>query len=327
MRYPWLEQNWRQLAAYLSQRRLPQALMIHGQRGLGKLHLGENFAQAMLCEQPDSDLSGCGHCHGCRLFKAKTHPDYIFIEPEEDGKAIGIDSIRRIMAKLALKPQYPLQRCVLINSADALNNAAANAFLKCLEEPTERTTIVLITARNAKLPATIRSRCQRMAVTRPDTAISLDWLRQQHIQQAKRLLQMARGAPLLAKQYAERDLLAEHDTYFNEWLLLARGRANVIQIAEKWHKQGQTVAMADVFTWIWHWSSAIIKHRYQPDFDIEPNEALQELSNKLDLKQLYRFYDLLLLSMQTSDTSLNKQLMIEQILIEWSKLNRHRHYG
>lgn len=323
MLYPWLENNWRQLAAYLSQRRLPQALLIHGQRGVGKLHLAESFAQAMLCEQLNSEFSACGICHGCRLFKAQTHPDYIFIEPEYYGKAIGIDSIRRLITKLALKPQYPLQRCVVINSADSLNDAAANAFLKSLEEPTERTTIVLITEKTAKLPATIRSRCQLMAVTRPDSAMALDWLGQQHRNQGKRLLRMAHGAPLLAKKYAERDVLSAHDAYFNEWLLLSRGRASVTQIAEKWYKQEQSVAMNDVLTWMWHWSSTIIKYCYQPDCDIEPDDALQELSNRLDLKQLYQFYDLLLVSMQTLDTPLNKQLMIEQILIEWSRLNRY----
>ena len=60
-----------------------------------------------------------------------------------------------------------------------MNNAAANAFLKCLEEPTERTVILLITDKPARLPATIVSRCQKLAVAKPDKDIVAAWLNQQ----------------------------------------------------------------------------------------------------------------------------------------------------
>ena len=131
--YPWLERNWQQLQAYIRQQRIPQALLINGGAGMGRLQLVELYAQTLLCQSPNDAYLPCGDCQSCRLFAAQTHPDYIFIEPEEAGKAIGIDCIRQLIARLGLKPQFQSQRVVVINSADSLNNAASNAFLKCLE--------------------------------------------------------------------------------------------------------------------------------------------------------------------------------------------------
>ncbi|WP_235185868.1 DNA polymerase III subunit delta' [Methylomarinum vadi] len=319
--YPWLQDNWRHLTAYIAQQRIPQALLIQAGPGLGMLHLAESYAQALLCERPTEEYFACGGCHGCRLFAAGTHPDYLFIEPEESGKAIGIDSIRQLINKLALKPQYPMHRCIVINSADSLNNAAANAFLKCLEEPTERTSIVLLAENPAKLPATIRSRCQLMTIAPPDTVVTLDWLKQYRIDADADLLRMAQGAPLRAKDYAERNLLAVHETYLNDWLKLARGQGNAVQLAERWQKQ-EAVSLSEVLSWMAQWLVIIVKCAYRADCDIGQHSALQELSKRLDLLQVYRFYDVLLSSIQKLDTQLNKQLMIEYILIEWSRLNK-----
>ncbi|WP_349431480.1 DNA polymerase III subunit delta' [Methylomarinum sp. Ch1-1] len=318
--YPWLKDNWRQLDAYIRRQRIPQALLINAAKGMGKLQLAEAYARALLCEARNEAGFCCGSCHSCRLFDAQTHPDYLFIEPEEVGKGIGIDRIRQLIAQLALKPQFQSQRIVVINSADSLNNAAANAFLKCLEEPTERTSIVLLVEKMTKLPATIRSRCQIMTIAQPDNAVALEWLRQQQVQSGDSLLKMAQGAPLLAKRYGEENLLALHQQYFNDWLKVAQGRANVVHLAEQWHKQ-EAVALSIVLCWVMQWLVAIVKLAHRVDFDIEHKNVLQELLKKLDLKKVYRFYDMLLSSISKLDTQLNKQLMIEEILIEWSRLN------
>ena len=127
---PWLQANWDHLNRYIQQNRIPQALLISGHRGLGKLHLASQFAYSLMCTQPQADGLSCGHCASCLLLEAETHPDFINIRPEEQGKTISIDQIRRLITQLTLKPQFEAYRVVIINPAEQMTRSAANAFLK-----------------------------------------------------------------------------------------------------------------------------------------------------------------------------------------------------
>ena len=126
--YPWHQPSWQHLAAYVKQERIPQALLINGVAGLGKQQLALYFAQYLICLDRQENTF-CGHCASCKLFLANTHPDYIQIQPEEPGKAIGVDAIRQLITKLALKPQYSGYRVVIITPAEQMNLNSANAFL------------------------------------------------------------------------------------------------------------------------------------------------------------------------------------------------------
>lgn len=322
---PWLHNNWRHLCDYRTQSRIPQALLITGNKGLGKRQLADQFAYSLLCATPDSHGYSCGHCDSCVLIKAETHPDLIRIEPAEPGKAIGIDSIRTVIADTQLKPQYDAYRVVLIDPADQLNKPAANAFLKCLEEPGERTVIILITEKPASLPATIISRCQKLAVETPARDTILAWLKQQKFDINPDVISvMTRNSPLLLKQYADEQYMALRNVCFNEWLAVAKKQANAVNIAENWIKLPQ----AELLLWLSSWIIDLIKCFYstKPDNFYNPDliSLLQELTGQLDLKGLYKLYDLLLASRQRLDTQINKQLMFEEILIRWSNLNRSK---
>ena len=157
--YPWLQSYSNRLLDYIRQNKIPQALLLTGNNGLGKRKLAEYYASILLCENLGDNLEACGECQSCKLIASATHPDFLMIEPEEPGKAIGINVIRGLITRLSLKPQFNGQRIIIIDAADHLNNAAANAFLKCLEEPNERTSFVLIAEKPSLLPITIRSRC------------------------------------------------------------------------------------------------------------------------------------------------------------------------
>ncbi len=325
--YPWQQGNWRQLQAYIQQQRVPQALLFSGLAGQGKRQLSERYAQSLLCQAPLADASACGTCVGCHLFAAQTHPDFLLIEPDEAGKVIGIDKIRQLIVKLALKPQYDAAyRVVIIQPADSMNTASANAFLKCLEEPTERTCLLLISEQPGRLPATIRSRCQKIDCATPAKPLAMTWLQQQGVgDSAELLLNLAQGAPLLAKRYAEQNMLALRQQYFQGWLQLADGKGNLLALAEQWQKQ-DSVDLAAVLQWMASWVSDIVKCASHADAKLMANpdmkNALQALAERLELKRLYRFYDNVLLTKSQLNTQLNKQLMIEQLLISWSQLNR-----
>lgn len=324
--YPWQQPAWQTLQAYLAQGRIPQALLVSGPAGIGRRHLLDYYARALLCETPAGDASACGRCHACLLVAAGTHPDYLSVEPDEPGKAIGIDKIRHLIAKLALKPQYDrTYRMVILSPAELLNTASANAFLKCLEEPTERTCLLLLTEQPGRLPATIRSRCQKLYCPLPPKALALEWLAGQGIlTDAEPILELARGAPLLAGEYAQRNIAEYRQRYFQDWLAIVRGQGNPLAVAEQWQK-GEPVELAVALTWMAQWVADIIRcaHVAEPADAADPDmkNALQALSKRLELQGLYRFYDALLLAKSQLATQMNRQLLVEQLLIRWSQLN------
>lgn len=322
--YPWLQPHWRQLSAYAEQQRIPQALIFSGIPGLGKEALAIAFAHSLLCLRPHQG-SACGFCHACQLLEVGNHPDLLFLQPEEIGKQIGIDAVRRLVTKLALKPQYERQRMVIIQPADAMNTAAANAFLKCLEEPTERTSFVLLTTHANRLPATIRSRCQHLHFLPPEPALAAKWLSQQGVKQTPELmLAMAQGSPVLALEYARQGMETQRMQVFNDWLSVVQNPAQVVEVAEQWQKQTQ-VSLEVLMTWIASWLSDVIKlshsaeqtHLQNPDLQAR----LQTLLKQLKPNVVYAHYDHLNTSRQQLQTTLNKQLLLEKLLMEWSRIN------
>lgn len=322
--YLWQQTLWQHLSGYLALQRIPQALLITGAAGVGKRQLAEVFTRAVMCHTPLSDYSACGVCQSCTLLAAQTHPDWLMIEPDEPGKAIGIDKIRQLIVKLALKPQFEAQRVVLINPADQLNNAAANAFLKCLEEPTTRTCLILVTEKPSRLPATIRSRCQTLNCALPEPSLAKQWLDQQGVQNSDVLLSLAQGSPLIAKSYADNNLLTVRQHYFNDWLQVAEAKKNLLQLAEQWQKS-EALELNVLLVWLQGWVMDMIKLAHQADdrqlHNPDMKKTLQALVKKLELKALYAFYDSLLIAYSQLSTPINKQLLLEQLLIRWSQLN------
>lgn len=325
---PWHRQHWEHLRSYIAQQRIPQALLITGNKGLGKQQLANRFAEALLCAAPQNDSTACGHCTSCVLINAETHPDFIQLQPEEPGKGITIGQVRSLITRLTLKPQFESHRVVIINPADKMNNAATNAFLKCLEEPTERTLLILISEKPARLPATIISRCQKLPVAAPDKESVIDWLAktlQCNAETHKTLrnnVALAQGAPLLALDYANDETLTLRNECFNAWVALAKRLKSPVVIAEDWQK----LPASPLMFWMTSWVIDLIKCFYHPTvanlYNPDLNKQLQEMSQQLELKGLYKLYDLLLISRQRLDTQINKQLLFEEILIHWYELNR-----
>jgi DNA polymerase-3 subunit delta' len=319
--FPWHRSQWQILRQYFDQQRIPHALLIQGGKGLGKQHLAYAFAKALVC--PHRLLTGhsCGTCSSCKLVDANTHPDLITLKPKEEGKDIGIDLIRELMITLRLKPQFEMSRVVIIQAADRLNTAAANAFLKCLEEPNERTCLILLADKPSKLPATILSRCQTILVQKPTKTEAYTWLNTQEItKNCETLLTLAQGAPLLAQSYFKMEVLTLRKSCFDDWIALSNAQENPIQIAERWAKH----PMMTVMNWLISWVVDLIKCRHQmqkielynPDFQ----DYFYKLSPQLTVKNLFTYYEYLLQHRQNQGTQVNVQLMFEELFILWSQL-------
>ncbi|MEM7168233.1 MAG: DNA polymerase III subunit delta' [Planctomycetota bacterium] len=141
----------------IAAQRLSHAYLLVGPTGIGKRRFADQLTEALLCRHGPSE--SCGACASCLQLASGNHPSLTLIAPEP-GKGIDIDTIRSVIDTLSLRSREG--RVVLIDDADRMNVAAANAVLKVLEEPPPGIVFLLITGRGAHLLPTIHSRCQRV---------------------------------------------------------------------------------------------------------------------------------------------------------------------
>jgi DNA polymerase-3 subunit delta' len=234
--YPWLAPAAAQLAAAHAADRLPAALLIHEAPGTGARQLATLFAQLRFCREP---AAPCGRCSHCRRAAQGEHPDFILIGPDEESKLgqISVNQARDIAQQLSLSSYEGRGTVLVIQPADALNRNAANALLKTLEEPRGDAHLVLITTMPSLLPATIRSRCQKLSVAAPDRSTALAWLASQkpeHRASWPAVLDVLGIAPLEALAADVPRLLGIRQDI--ERLLddARQGRVDVIRVAQGW---------------------------------------------------------------------------------------------
>ena len=142
------------LSSMIINHRIPHAILIDGEEGLGKKTLANYIAKACLCANENSP---CGECKTCHLVEVGSHPDFQIIKP--DGSQIKVDQVRELRVEAFLTPMAAEGRVFIIEAAHTMNEAAQNALLKVLEEPPKGVTFILLTKSAKLLLETIRSRC------------------------------------------------------------------------------------------------------------------------------------------------------------------------
>jgi DNA polymerase-3 subunit delta' len=144
----------------LAQNRVGHSYLFSGIDAAGKKTLALEFAKVVNCEKADEINDSCGKCPACLKISRNNHPDIFFIEAE--GQFIRISAIREIQEQMTFKPMEGRRRVFVIDNADKMNDQAANALLKTLEEPSPANILILVTAKPYTLPSTIISRCRHM---------------------------------------------------------------------------------------------------------------------------------------------------------------------
>jgi DNA polymerase III subunit delta' len=171
---PWLAAHTAALTSAREQRRVPHALLIHEAPGTGGEWLAAFATALVLCREGNG--APCGACAACRRVAASSHPDVMWLRPQEDSRQIRIEQVRELASELALTSHGGGYKVGIIAPADAMNRFAANALLKTLEEPPARTLLVLVASEPSRLPPTVLSRCQRLRIRAPARAESVAWL-------------------------------------------------------------------------------------------------------------------------------------------------------
>ncbi|MDS4027679.1 MAG: DNA polymerase III subunit delta' [Candidatus Contendobacter sp.] len=256
-RLPWHRDLWWRLQQRRVAGRLPHALLLAGPAGLGKGLFARRLARAGLCDHPDTEGEACGQCRSCRLFRAGSHPDYNVVQPAEDGKVIKVDQIRELCAFLGYTTQYGGYKIALLEPADRLNVHAANCLLKTLEEPPGNCLLLLVTAQPARLPATVRSRCQKLGFEPPAPAVAIPWLAARVADglEPAVLLDIAGGAPLAALAQADGERWRRRRELFECYEQTLAGRMDPIRAAERW-AQGDLI---ENLRWLIGWHTDLIR--------------------------------------------------------------------
>lgn len=142
---------------------LPPSLIFAGPDGVGKRRAAVALAQLLNCSSPAPlpSADACGHCPSCSRIARGLHADVLVIEPGESG-SIKVDQARHAIERSGYRPFEGRRRVVIIDQADAMEDAGQNALLKTLEEPPAASIFILITSRPDLLLPTVRSRCQRL---------------------------------------------------------------------------------------------------------------------------------------------------------------------
>lgn len=171
------------------------AYLISGLPNIGKTTLALRLAQALNCE--NADAAPCGQCRTCDLIARSGHSDVMIVEP--DGRSTRIEAVREMQGFLSMRPYEAAYRVAVMLEADKATPSAQDALLKTLEEPPPRSKLFLTARDGSGLLATIRSRCQSIAL-RPVPARDIEDALSQRVEglsshDAALIAQLAMGRP------------------------------------------------------------------------------------------------------------------------------------
>jgi DNA polymerase III subunit delta' len=267
-------------------------------------------AQLQLCT---GSTPACGVCNNCRRVVQREHPDFIVVGPDPELKleVISVDQVRSIAGQLTLSSYEGKGTVVVFEPADKLNRNAANALLKTLEESRADAIVILVTTAPSLLPATVRSRCQKLSVAAPDRDAALAWLSAQkpaHKADWPAVLDVLGVAPVEALAADVRQVLTIRADVLRLLDDARQGRIDVIRTAEAWAKDELPLRLRGIENCL---TGRILAMRSgtrlqdgSPDINIGPALGLLD-----ELRELQR----------QLATSLNKPLALERHL--W-QLNR-----
>lgn len=338
---PWQSENWSRLLPKIIDNKIAHAYLFTGVKGIGKRHFAYKFAQALLCESfsvpnkasvmTDNVSSlACGHCKQCRLFESETHPDFKLLTPEEDGKAIKVDQVRALGDFFAQSSSQGGRKVVILFPAEFLNNNAANALLKTLEEPTPGSVIILISHQSGMLLPTIRSRCQVVDFSIPTTMESEVWLTDYlakcsedlSIEGINESLFLAFNAPLTALNYIQEGAYIEYRRMIEELSDLLKNDVFSSDLAMRWNDDFALLRLSWMLLWLEQVTK--LKAGLNISIDEKAQKMFSYLAKKADYDEILSIYELCLKQYRLflGSSNPNIQLAFELLLHKWSQLMR-----
>ena len=192
---------------------LSHGWILNGPQGAGKATLAYRIARGLLDPTALEDGSSFDVSDDARVFRliaGGAHPDLFVAERLWDEKKsryqteITVETVRKLIAFMSRTPAEGGYRVAIVDTADDMNRNAANALLKVLEEPPNKTLLLLLSATPGRLPATIRSRCRRMHLPPLPEEEIISLLKEDGVEadEARNIAAAAQGRPGYAKRLA-----------------------------------------------------------------------------------------------------------------------------
>jgi DNA polymerase-3 subunit delta' len=328
--YPWQTETWQRLQGLRA--RLPNAVLLKGAEGIGKLDIALNFAQSILCEAPLTSGLACHNCASCHWFSQDSNPDFRLIQPDalslsedtpekESGKKasreISVDQIRALSSFVNLSAHSGGYRVVVIHPAEAMNNNSANALLKTLEEPTDKLLFILLTNKPQQLLPTILSRSLSLAVPMPTRSESMEWLKLQGVSDPEVALAQSGFAPLSALNASGEGAGTEEHKHMLAAVKQA-DKFDALALAE----QIQKAAPVQIIQFLQQWCYDLLSCKLAGAIRYYPEQAdfIGNLSKSLSLQALLRYIKELQVAKREAFHPLNAKLQFESILLSYQQL-------
>lgn len=235
---PWQQTAWQQFVRQAVQKHLPHGILAAGVAGIGKRDFVWKMVGYLLCATP-SDVGACGQCEQCQWLLAGTHPDLLVLPASSalgadvEVQNIKIEDVRQLQEFAQVTSSGA--RVIVLDRAESLTMAAANALLKTLEEPRAGVFLLLISDYPAKLLPTIKSRVQLLPLSPVDQSVAVAYLSQTiEPSQAKRLLALCDGAVLSAQALGEQAWFLARSTWLATLAALLSGSRLPMAASEYW---------------------------------------------------------------------------------------------
>jgi DNA polymerase III subunit delta' len=358
--FPWQALIWHKIWYAYDSGKLPHALLFTGIQGLGKLAFAQALAKTLLCLNPNNEESSllkakhradpcltprsnkrryfaenlrfCDHCKSCRLFHTGAHPDYYYLPSEGSNPTISIDTIRNLSQWLQKTARHPFTtshytKVVLIQSAENLQTAAANALLKSLEEPCATTLFILISPQSQQLVTTIHSRCQIIRFAPPDFMEAKDWVQKKipvvldnnpSTDFLAIALHLASGAPLQAVKLLDTEAIMHYTQFIQSLYALCLKQKNPSEVAAFWLSLPierllyyLLFTISDLIKWKQGITTAPINHKTF-------STLLKSIAATVSITFLYQYLDLVQETHHHLIThTLNPLLSLERLSYRW----------
>jgi DNA polymerase-3 subunit delta' len=316
---PWFDDSQNSLFEAYNNNRLPHGIIIAAAKGSGKREFSDHLIKSLLCETSRNELNNfCSQCKSCLLFDSKSHPDFYLLECLVDNKgkqkkSIGIDQVRSLTHKLGDMSQLGGWRIALIASVSALTTASFNALLKTLEEPGQKTLLLLQSDNLQTIPATVKSRCR---IIQPElkSQVLQDWLINQtgvDKQQASQALKSCFNAPLKAKDFIQNDGLRLENRFYELCDQLLLNQIAPHELVDKSEIEIETV-LSLLSNYYYQVEKAILMGTGLPQYQALPTKLPFQLYAKvLELNRA-----------QIAGSNLQPNLQLQAILIQWFEIGR-----
>ena len=327
---PWQQEQWQLCLRALTEGRQHHALLLGGPEGVGKFCFAMALAQRLLCHN-HLQAGNCSGCRSCELNRYGTHPDLHVLKPDVDKRQIQIGQIRRLSEGLNLSAHQQGWRVVVIAPAEAMNQHAANALLKQLEEPGAQTAFLLVSHEPGKLLPTIRSRCQQQSFPTPSAEVAGEWLAEQlqgsDVEPALALAS-ARGRPLRALRNARGKQLQQQQVWRHSWQQFLDDSISIANLSAQWNDAKAPEQLRDALDWLNTWLLDCLDWKQLGEFRTAGGDGdaptKQSLASQLNETRLLYLIDACLKARRLADGpgNFNPLLVLEELFATTKSLLR-----